>query len=183
MHRIWEGTPKAIRLGYGVMVTLQILVLPFLVRIRVPQPIEKSAEKSADFFCSPLQPVHANGLPENCIIGQKYCIIRFQNCIMEFENSIIQFHDFIIQFSQITVPRIRFFMELPCQIIKQCQKLPPRLLNNTNFPEKSYEIQTYIYTFDQLYMRTRANVRDGSRLAPQANLQPLQISTQHISLN
>ena len=26
------------RLGYGVMVTLQILVLPFLVRVRVPQP-------------------------------------------------------------------------------------------------------------------------------------------------
>ena len=25
------------RLGYGVMVTLQILVLPFLVRVRVPQ--------------------------------------------------------------------------------------------------------------------------------------------------
>ena len=25
-------------LGYGVMVTLQILVLPFLVRVRVPQP-------------------------------------------------------------------------------------------------------------------------------------------------
>jgi hypothetical protein len=24
-------------LGYGVMVTLQILVLPFLVRVRVPQ--------------------------------------------------------------------------------------------------------------------------------------------------
>ena len=28
-------------LGYGVMVTLQILVLPFLVRVRVPQPREK----------------------------------------------------------------------------------------------------------------------------------------------
>ena len=27
------------KLGYGVMVTLQILVLPFLVRIRVPQQI------------------------------------------------------------------------------------------------------------------------------------------------
>lgn len=26
-------------LGYGVMVTLQILVLPFLVRVRVSQPI------------------------------------------------------------------------------------------------------------------------------------------------
>ena len=25
------------KLGYGVMVTLQILVLPFLVRVRVPQ--------------------------------------------------------------------------------------------------------------------------------------------------
>ena len=28
-------------LGYGVMVTLQILVLPFLVRVRVPQQIKK----------------------------------------------------------------------------------------------------------------------------------------------
>ena len=27
-------------LGYGVMVTLQILVLPFLVRVRVPQHLE-----------------------------------------------------------------------------------------------------------------------------------------------
>ena len=27
-------------LGYGVMVTLQILVLPFLVRVRVAQPGE-----------------------------------------------------------------------------------------------------------------------------------------------
>ena len=27
-------------LGYGVMVTLQILVLPFLVRVRVPQQRE-----------------------------------------------------------------------------------------------------------------------------------------------
>ena len=27
-------------LGYGVMVTLQILVLPFLVRVRVPQQID-----------------------------------------------------------------------------------------------------------------------------------------------
>ena len=30
----------AFRLGYGVMVTLQILVLPFLVRVRVPQQRE-----------------------------------------------------------------------------------------------------------------------------------------------
>ena len=35
LHRIFEMHP---RLGYGVMVTLQILVLPFLVRVRVPQP-------------------------------------------------------------------------------------------------------------------------------------------------
>ena len=28
------------RVGYGVMVTLQILVLPFLVRVRVPQHLE-----------------------------------------------------------------------------------------------------------------------------------------------
>ena len=30
--------PQIRILGYGVMVTLQILVLPFLVRVRVPQP-------------------------------------------------------------------------------------------------------------------------------------------------
>ena len=29
--------PQHESLGYGVMVTLQILVLPFLVRVRVPQ--------------------------------------------------------------------------------------------------------------------------------------------------
>ena len=33
------GCRKADFLGYGVMVTLQILVLPFLVRVRVPQQI------------------------------------------------------------------------------------------------------------------------------------------------
>jgi hypothetical protein len=32
-----ESILKYTRLGYGVMVTLQILVLPFLVRVRVPQ--------------------------------------------------------------------------------------------------------------------------------------------------
>ncbi len=31
-------------LGYGVMVTLQILVLPFLVRVRVPQPNQKELQ-------------------------------------------------------------------------------------------------------------------------------------------
>ena len=30
-------TLLSLKLGYGVMVTLQILVLPFLVRVRVPQ--------------------------------------------------------------------------------------------------------------------------------------------------
>ena len=29
------------KLGYGVMVTLQILVLPFLVRVRVPQQCKR----------------------------------------------------------------------------------------------------------------------------------------------
>ena len=37
-------------LGYGVMVTLQILVLPFLVRVRVPQPKDGCA-KAHPFFC------------------------------------------------------------------------------------------------------------------------------------
>ena len=39
-------------LGYGVMVTLQILVLPFLVRVRVPQPTAESSgsRKISAFF-------------------------------------------------------------------------------------------------------------------------------------
>ena len=36
-------------LGYGVMVTLQILVLPFLVRVRVPQ-LKKTLSKCLAFF-------------------------------------------------------------------------------------------------------------------------------------
>ena len=36
-------------LGYGVMVTLQILVLPFLVRVRVPQPKERVTQTSDSF--------------------------------------------------------------------------------------------------------------------------------------
>ena len=40
------------KLGYGVMVTLQILVLPFLVRVRVPQ-LKKSLSRNNHlaFFC------------------------------------------------------------------------------------------------------------------------------------
>ena len=37
------------RLGYGVMVTLQILVLSFLVRVRVPQPNEVAKQQK---FCA-----------------------------------------------------------------------------------------------------------------------------------
>ena len=33
-------------LGYGVMVTLQILVLPFLVRVRVAQQISKASKRA-----------------------------------------------------------------------------------------------------------------------------------------
>ena len=41
-----------ISLGYGVMVTLQILVLSFLVRIQVAQPNKKEAIRSDGFlFC------------------------------------------------------------------------------------------------------------------------------------
>ena len=36
-------------LGYGVMVTLQILVLPFLVRVRVAQ--QRETQFAALFFC------------------------------------------------------------------------------------------------------------------------------------
>ena len=45
---------EAKKLGYGVMVTLQILVLPFLVRIRVPQHSESVANYDGLrhlFFC------------------------------------------------------------------------------------------------------------------------------------
>ena len=38
-----------IKLGYGVMVTLQILVLSFLVRVRVPQQ-KSSSTLLGDFF-------------------------------------------------------------------------------------------------------------------------------------
>ena len=41
-------------LGYGVMVTLQILVLPFLVRVRVPQQREMFVRASLFFVSPPL---------------------------------------------------------------------------------------------------------------------------------
>ena len=44
-NRTREFSSKNI-LGYGVMVTLQILVLPFLVRVRVPQ-LKKIAKLNA----------------------------------------------------------------------------------------------------------------------------------------
>ena len=37
-------------LGYGVMVTLQILVLPFLVRVRIPQLNAGRPTKFASVF-------------------------------------------------------------------------------------------------------------------------------------
>ena len=40
------------KLGYGVMVTLQILVLPFLVRIRVPQQDESNHIRGWIFLCN-----------------------------------------------------------------------------------------------------------------------------------
>ena len=46
--------PKGIAsLGYGVMVTLQILVLSFLVRIQVAQLSKKGShtQRMASFFC------------------------------------------------------------------------------------------------------------------------------------
>ena len=49
-NRTREFSSKNI-LGYGVMVTLQILVLPFLVRVRVPQQKTKVAKLMlSDFF-------------------------------------------------------------------------------------------------------------------------------------
>ena len=41
LNRVSQGrNSQHESLGYGVMVTLQILVLPFLVRVRVPQQEE-----------------------------------------------------------------------------------------------------------------------------------------------
>ena len=54
LHPHFRNAPQV--LGYGVMVTLQILVLPFLVRVRVPQqenPLSHwSSELSGFFFIS-----------------------------------------------------------------------------------------------------------------------------------
>ena len=41
---------QSFRLGYGVMVTQQILVLFFLVRVRVAQQIKSILEKIQDAF-------------------------------------------------------------------------------------------------------------------------------------
>ncbi len=38
-------------MGYGVMVTLQILVLSFLVRARVPQQKIRMSQRHPYFFC------------------------------------------------------------------------------------------------------------------------------------
>ena len=48
-NRTREFSSKNI-LGYGVMVTLQILVLPFLVRVRVPQ-LKESLSSMLSVFC------------------------------------------------------------------------------------------------------------------------------------
>ena len=50
-------------LGYGVMVTLQILVLPFLVRVRVPQPKDGCA-KAHPFFCYILPSRHGPAIEQ-----------------------------------------------------------------------------------------------------------------------
>lgn len=44
-------TVADIKLGYGVMVTLQILVLSFLVRVRVSQQEDASLYKGLHLFC------------------------------------------------------------------------------------------------------------------------------------
>ena len=49
-NRTREFSSKNI-LGYGVMVTLQILVLPFLVRVRVPQLKKRSLSSMLSDFC------------------------------------------------------------------------------------------------------------------------------------
>ena len=63
-------------LGYGVMVTLQILVLPFLVRVRVPQPKDGCAKAHPFFLLYPTlsprpnhrarlsNPVHLSHIPD-----------------------------------------------------------------------------------------------------------------------
>ena len=61
-QKVWRVTEKSVplhsqfrnevvnKLGYGVMVTLQILVLSFLVRVRVPQHPESQASFLLGFF-------------------------------------------------------------------------------------------------------------------------------------
>ena len=67
------------RLGYGVMVTLQILVLSFLVRVRVPQPNQSLSNRSSvlsDFLY-------------NRIIGDRGAIVDFywESLIINFTTS------------------------------------------------------------------------------------------------
>ena len=46
IHKKCVPLQRKSRLGYGVMVTLQILVLPFLVRVRVAQQRKKKKPRS-----------------------------------------------------------------------------------------------------------------------------------------
>ena len=57
-------------LGYGVMVTLQILVLPFLVRVRVPQ-LKKTLSSMLSVFCfciSKRNPAGMGGILYLCFV-------------------------------------------------------------------------------------------------------------------
>lgn len=51
MHRFWDDESHWLGLSYGVMVALQFLVLPVLVRIRVRQ-LEKGIASAILFFVS-----------------------------------------------------------------------------------------------------------------------------------
>ena len=49
-------------LGYGVMVTLQILVLPFLVRVRVAQQRERRMTVHSSFLCHSASSIRKNSI-------------------------------------------------------------------------------------------------------------------------
>ena len=81
---------KDFSLGYGVMVTLQILVLPFLVRIRVPQPLKRevSTHGSLFLFCINRQRKPRESITKHKSISQAMWLERYScTCSLTFSGS------------------------------------------------------------------------------------------------
>ncbi len=95
MHsQLRKRTSRLLILGYGVMVTLQILVLSFLVRVRVSQPT-LIAECIAAFLGNILQVVLEVVEVALCVGGMKFlvgCIdslmILFIDLVFLFERNV-----------------------------------------------------------------------------------------------